>query len=100
MQTKALVLVLVASSSLSAISFQASHKAVMVTACINKSTGALRIAKSCSRIESEFIWNIKGAIGLTGATGATGATGVKGAIGLTGATGAAGAAGHDGLKGI
>ena len=103
MQTKALVLVLVASSSLSAMAFQSSHKAVMVTACINKSTGALRIAKSCSSIESEFIWNIKGAKGAKGAiglTGATGATGIKGAIGLTGAAGAAGANGHDGLRGI
>jgi hypothetical protein len=106
MQTKALVLVLVASTSLSTIAFQASHKAVMVTACINKSTGALRIAKSCSPIESEFHWNIKGAKGAIGLTGATGATGAKGAIGLTGdigltgATGASGADGHDGLRGI
>ena len=106
MQTKALVLVLVASSSLSTIAFQASHKAVMVTACINKSTGALRIAKSCSPIESEFYWNIKGAKGAIGLTGVTGATGAKGAIGLTGVNGAAGANGidgldgHDGLRGI
>ena len=46
-----------------------------ITACQNKTTGALAIKKKCSKKEKSVSWNQSGPPGATGATGAPGATG-------------------------
>ncbi|MGA9070421.1 MAG: hypothetical protein WB424_09215 [Terracidiphilus sp.] len=88
-----------------------------ILACVNSTTGAVRIVSSlslCVAGEVGTSWAVVGATGATGATGpqgpagatgaqgpagATGATGAQGSIGLTGPTGATGAQGPIGLTG-
>jgi hypothetical protein len=71
-------------------------------ACVNTTTGALRIVSEttvCQTSESKIHWNTQGPAGPKGTTGATGATGAQGPQGLTGATGATGAQGPQGATG-
>jgi Collagen triple helix repeat (20 copies) len=77
-------------------------------ACINNSTGAVRIVSQstvCNTGEHKIQWDQTGPQGPKGATGATGAQGPKGATGATGpqgpqgATGAKGATGATGAQG-
>ena len=76
-----------------------------ISACVNSTTGAVRIVAStslCVAGETGMSWALVGPSGPTGpsgATGPTGATGPQGPAGPTGATGPAGAAGSQGPAG-
>ena len=84
----------------------------VLTVCINKKTGAMKVANKCSKEERKTtlggvgpqgVQGEKGDTGETGAvgaTGATGATGLQGATGATGFTGATGAQGPQGERGF
>ena len=84
----------------------------VLTVCINKKTGAIKVANKCSKEERKTtlggvgpqgVQGEKGDTGETGAvgaTGATGATGLQGATGATGFTGATGAQGPQGERGF
>jgi hypothetical protein len=63
----------------------------VLTVCINKKTGALKVANRCSKEERKTV---------LGGVGPQGAQGEKGETGLTGATGAQGPQGPTGLKGL
>jgi len=68
----------------------------MVSACVNTSTGAVRIVAStslCVAGETGMTWALVGATGATGTPGTPGATGPAGPAGPTGPTGATGPAG-------
>ena len=70
-----------------------------IRACASKSTGVLRLARTCKRSEHRVNWNTvgpRGPRGLQGIQGAKGDTGAKGATGATGATGAKGDTGPAG----
>ena len=70
-----------------------------IHACASKSTGVLRLARTCKRSERRVSWNTagpRGPRGLRGIQGAKGDTGAKGATGATGATGAKGDTGPAG----
>jgi len=86
----------------------------VLTVCINKKTGAIKVANKCSKEERKTTLGgvgpqgpqgekgdkgDTGAVGATGATGPQGATGATGANGLTGATGAQGPQGERGFTG-
>ena len=84
----------------------------MLTVCIDKKTGAIKVANKCSKQERKTTLGgvgpqgaqgekgDKGDTGAVGATGANGATGPQGATGLTGLTGATGAQGPQGERGF
>jgi collagen type I alpha len=77
-----------------------------INACVNKKTGAVRIAgksSKCRSGERKLSWNAAGARGAAGAPGSrgpTGAGGPPGARGPTGMAGAPGAKGATGARGI
>jgi Collagen triple helix repeat (20 copies) len=71
-------------------------------ACINNSTGAVRIVSQstvCNTGEHKIQWNQTGPQGPQGPQGPKGATGAQGPKGATGATGATGPQGPQGLQG-
>jgi len=84
----------------------------VLAVCINKKTGAIKVAEKCSKQERKTTLGgvgpqglqgekgDKGDTGAVGATGATGATGPQGATGATGSTGATGAQGPQGERGF
>jgi hypothetical protein len=84
----------------------------VLTVCIDKKTGAIKVANKCSKQERKTTLGgvgpqgaqgekgDKGDTGAVGATGATGATGPQGATGATGLTGATGAQGPQGERGF
>jgi hypothetical protein len=63
----------------------------VLTVCINKKTGAIKVANRCSKEERKTV---------LGGVGPQGAQGEKGESGLTGATGAQGPQGPTGSKGL
>jgi hypothetical protein len=69
-----------------------------IRACASKSTGVLRLARTCRKSERSVSWNTVGPRGPRGATGATGARGATGATGATGAKGDTGPAGDSALN--
>lgn len=77
----------------------------VLTVCINKKTGAIKVANKCSKEERKTTLGgvgpqgVRGEKGDTGETGAVGATGATGATGLQGATGATGFTGATGAQG-
>jgi hypothetical protein len=78
----------------------------MINACVNKSTGALRIVNSinsCKRAEKPLSWNQTGPQGIKSAQGPAGAQGTQGLQGIQGPEGATGgpvgAQGQQGLSG-
>lgn len=74
----------------------------ILTVCINKKTGALRVANKCTTAERKTVLGgvgARGEKGDKGDTGATGLTGETGAVGPQGATGAQGPQGERGLTG-
>ena len=80
----------------------------VLTVCINKKTGAIKVAKKCPKGERKTtlggvgpqgVQGEKGDTGDTGAVGATGDIGATGPQGATGATGFTGATGAQGLQG-
>ena len=73
-----------------------------IAACVNPSTGAIRIVASvaqCVAGETGTVWAVVGPVGATGVTGAAGAQGATGPAGATGAQGPAGATGAQGSTG-
>jgi len=73
-----------------------------INACVNKTSGALRISKSCKKGERPLSWNATGATGPTGPAGpagVAGGTGPAGPAGVAGGTGPAGPAGVAGATG-
>ena len=74
----------------------------MIAACVNTSTGAVRIVSStslCVAGETGTTWAVVGPTGPAGPAGPTGAAGASGAQGATGPAGAAGPAGSTGATG-
>lgn len=81
----------------------------VLTVCINKKTGAIKVANKCSKEERKTTLGgvgpqgpqgEKGDKGDTGAVGATGATGPQGATGATGTQGPQGPQGPQGERGF
>ena len=73
-----------------------------ISACVNSTTGAVRIVAStslCVAGEIGTSWAVTGAVGPTGPQGPAGPAGPQGATGLQGATGATGAQGPIGNTG-
>jgi len=62
----------------------------VLTVCINKKTGAIKVANKCSKEERK---TTLGGVGPQGAQGEKGDKGDTGAVGATGATGATGPSG-------
>ena len=75
---------LAATISLGAVQFAAASGGSTITACANKSTGAMRLlAKgSCKKTERKVVWNQEGIQGQTGAQGIPGTPGVNGVNGV------------------
>lgn len=83
----------------------------VLSVCINKKTGAIKVANKCAKGERKTTLGgvgpqgpqgekgDKGDTGAVGATGATGPQGATGAIGLTGAQGPQGIQGERGFTG-
>ena len=67
--------------------------------CVNKKTGALRIATKCSASEKPISWNKVGPQGLIGETGTVGPQGIPGPQGPKGDTGLTGPQGPQGVAG-
>jgi hypothetical protein len=65
----------------------------ILSVCINKKTGAIRVANKCTTAERKTV------LGGVGARGEKGDKGDTGAMGLTGETGAVGPQGATGLQG-
>ena len=94
---------IIAASLLASTTAMAGPVLSNVLACVNSSTGAVRIVTSTSLCVSGEIgisWAVTGAAGPTGPQGPAGATGTQGPIGLTGPQGAAGATGAQGSIGL
>jgi len=86
----------------SSVGFASAITTGLIYACVNNSSGTIKIVTAttqCSNNEIQLVWNAEGVAGLTGATGATGASGATGATGASGATGATGATGASGADG-
>ena len=71
----------------------------VLTVCINKKTGAIKVAKKCPKGERKTTLGGVGPQGLQGEKGDTGDTGAVGATGDIGATGAQGLQGERGFTG-
>ncbi len=74
----------------------------ILSVCINKKTGAIRVANKCTTAERKTVLGgvgARGEKGEKGDTGATGLTGETGAVGPQGATGLQGPQGERGLTG-
>ena len=103
----------------SAVIAHANQPSVAIYACVNNSSGTIKVigaAATCGANEIKLEWNNQGPqgipgpvgprgeigpagpIGAQGAQGGTGATGAQGPIGATGPAGATGAAGTPGTR--
>lgn len=71
----------------------------ILSVCINKKSGAIRVANKCTTAERKTVLGGVGARGEKGDKGDTGATGIAGEKGATGATGAMGPQGPQGPQG-
>ncbi len=74
----------------------------ILSVCINKKTGAIRVANKCTTAERKTVLGgvgARGEKGEKGDTGSTGLTGETGAVGPQGATGLQGPQGERGLTG-
>ncbi len=74
----------------------------VIDACVNKSTGVVRIisaSQSCGSAENALSWNVAGPTGPTGPAGPAGATGPTGPAGAAGPAGPAGPVGPAGATG-
>ena len=71
----------------------------ILSVCINKKTGALRVANKCTTAERKTVLGGVGAKGEKGDKGDTGATGLTGETGAVGPQGAQGPAGTNGING-
>ena len=68
----------------------------ILNVCINKKSGALRVANKCTTAERK---TVLGGVGARGGKGDTGATGLRGETGAVGPQGAQGPVGTNGLNG-
>jgi hypothetical protein len=71
----------------------------ILNVCINKKSGALRVANKCTTAERKTVLGGVGARGEKGDKGDTGATGLTGETGAVGPQGVQGPAGTNGLNG-
>ena len=71
----------------------------ILNVCINKKTGALRVANKCTTAERKTVLGGVGARGEKGDKGDTGATGLTGETGAVGPQGVQGPAGINGVNG-
>jgi hypothetical protein len=71
----------------------------ILNVCINKKSGALRVANKCTTAERKTVLGGVGARGEKGDKGDTGATGLTGETGATGPQGVQGPAGTNGVNG-
>jgi hypothetical protein len=72
----------------------------VITACVNKRTGALRVVrKRCKKSERKVFWNVGGQAGLPGTAGSQGPAGLPGSPGAAGTAGATGGIGATGPTG-
>lgn len=71
----------------------------ILNVCINKKTGALRVANKCTTAERKTVLGGVGARGEKGDKGDTGATGLTGETGAVGPQGVQGPVGTNGLNG-
>jgi hypothetical protein len=77
----------------------ATNSGEMISACVNKASGVIRIAKKCTKSEVPLKWNRDGAQGVQGTQGEQGIAGEKGAAGEQGIKGDQGIKGEQGLPG-
>lgn len=95
--------VLIAGMALALIaSDAATAETGVINACVQQSTGALRIVaadEECPKYWAPLSWNEQGLAGPAGPTGPSGATGATGPTGATGAEGPSGAMGPTGPTG-
>ena len=77
----------------------AASQSSQISGCVNKKTGALRVASKCTSLEKPISWNIQGPQGDVGPQGLAGPQGEKGDTGDTGPQGETGSAGPQGEKG-
>lgn len=78
----------------------ASNNSQLITGCINKSSGALRIVSKCSKSELKIQWNQRGEVGPQGIQGIQGSQGEKGLTGEQGSPGEKGEKGEQGVAGM
>jgi hypothetical protein len=72
----------------------------VITACVNKKTGAVRVVrKRCKKSERKVFWNAGGRPGLPGPAGSRGPAGLPGSPGAPGTAGASGGIGATGPAG-
>src|SRR3954454_18219961 len=89
----ALPLALVVGVALAAQPGGTHRTAGVVSACVNKKSGIVRIAGACRNSERRLSWNVAGDRGAAGSPGAAGPAGPAGPAGAAGARGAAAARG-------
>ncbi len=77
----------------------AASQSSQISGCVNKKTGALRVASKCTSLEKPISWNIQGPQGDVGPQGLAGPQGEKGDAGDTGPQGEKGDTGSTGLQG-
>ncbi|CAN2169955.1 Collagen triple helix repeat [Candidatus Nanopelagicaceae bacterium] len=77
----------------------AASQSSQISGCVNKKTGALRVASKCTSLEKPISWNIQGPQGDVGPQGLAGPQGEKGDTGSTGPQGEKGDAGVKGDTG-
>jgi hypothetical protein len=70
-----------------------------ISGCVNKKSGALRIANKCTSAEKLITWNKIGPQGIQGEMGLKGDPGIQGPKGDSGPQGETGAVGPQGAKG-
>lgn len=70
-----------------------------INGCVNKRTGVLKIAETCTNRERKISWNVLGARGPQGPAGTSGSPGPAGPAGPAGSAGATGATGATGSTG-
>ncbi len=70
-----------------------------ISGCVNKKTGVLRIAKTCTNLERVIVWNKQGPQGPQGIQGEKGELGQQGIEGLKGDPGTQGERGPIGAQG-
>jgi len=78
----------------------ASSQSSEIAGCVNKKTGALRIASKCTSLERPISWAKQGPQGVKGDTGLQGEKGETGSAGPQGEKGETGAQGPAGLQGL
>lgn len=85
-----------------AVAFAATRPAPQISACVQRRSGVMYMARRCRRGDRRVVWSVRGpqgVRGLRGLVGRAGAVGPAGPAGVTGAQGAAGLSGATGARG-